>query len=103
MLLRNTRGLCGKTVVCDIGIPSDMTARYQVNPHVLTDVDARNGVPHRLSDSHKGTYGNVFSLCGSYGMAGAAMLSGKAALRCGVGVLHYWIPKSVYPIVASQV
>ncbi len=103
MLLDDARERCGKVVVCDIGIPADLTAYYQINPKIVTNADAANGVPRRVQDSHKGTYGNVFSLTGSYGMAGAAMLSGKAALRCGVGLLHYFIPKSIYPIVASQI
>ena len=42
-------------------------------------------LPPRQPDSHKGTYGTLLAVCGSYGMAGAAMLCTKAALRSGVG------------------
>ena len=41
----------------------------------------------RENDTHKGTYGTVLSVCGSYGMTGAAFLSAKAALRCGAGLV----------------
>ncbi len=57
----------------------------------------------RLADSHKGTYGTVLSVCGSYGMAGAAMFAAEAALRCGAGLVRAAVPKSVYPIVAVRV
>ena len=41
----------------------------------------------RTADSHKGTYGTLLSITGSRTMPGAAMLSGKAALRSGLGLL----------------
>ncbi len=55
----------------------------------------------RESDSHKGTYGNLLTVCGSYGMAGAALLCARAALRSGVGLLTAAIPQSVYPLMAG--
>ncbi|MBP5303392.1 MAG: NAD(P)H-hydrate dehydratase [Clostridia bacterium] len=56
----------------------------------------------RNPDSHKGTYGHVLSLCGSYGMAGAAYFAGAAALRSGAGLLTMAIPSSIYPIVTKM-
>lgn len=55
----------------------------------------------RDAQSHKGTYGNLLTVCGSYGMAGAAMLCARAALRSGVGLLTAAIPASVYPLMAG--
>lgn len=57
----------------------------------------------RAADSHKGTYGTVLSVCGSYGMAGAAALAAKAALRSGAGLVVSALPETIYPIVAAQV
>jgi NAD(P)H-hydrate epimerase len=59
--------------------------------------------PRRQPDSHKGTYGTLVTVCGSYGMAGAAILSAKAALRSGVGLLVCGLPSSIYPIGAAAV
>lgn len=59
--------------------------------------------PPRRADSHKGTYGTVLAVCGSYGMAGAAALATEAALRCGAGLVRTALPKSIYPIVATRV
>ncbi len=55
----------------------------------------------RSAQSHKGTYGNLLTVCGSYGMAGAAILCARAALRSGVGLLTAAIPSSVYPLMAG--
>lgn len=60
-------------------------------------------VKKRDLNSHKGDYGRVLSVCGSYGMAGAAILCGKACLHCGVGLLDIALEEKVYPIVASNV
>ncbi len=64
--------------------------------------DIRRCFTPRAADSHKGTYGTVLSVCGSYGMAGAAYFAAAAALRCGVGLVVAALPSSLYPIVASQ-
>lgn len=96
------RTFCGELVIADVGIPTSLTARCETPLHFLTEPDVRVCFEPRPADSHKGTFGSVLSLCGSYGMAGAALLCGKAALRCGAGLLHMALPASVYPIVASQ-
>jgi len=41
----------------------------------------------RKKFSHKGTYGHLLIIAGSKGMAGAAVLASKAALRSGVGLV----------------
>ena len=57
----------------------------------------------RPDDAHKGTMGTLLSICGCYGMAGACLLSSKAALRSGVGLLKCALPKSIYPIAAVSI
>lgn len=65
--------------------------------------DIISRLPHRPDDAHKGTMGALCSITGSYGFSGAAVLSAKAALRSGVGLMYQIIPESVYPIFASSV
>ncbi len=62
----------------------------------------KKAVGDRPDDAHKGTMGTLLSVCGSYGMAGACLLSGAAALRSGVGLLKCALPKSIYPIAACR-
>lgn len=54
-------------------------------------------------ESDKTTVGALLSICGSYGMAGAAIMSSIAALRSGIGLLKIATAKSVYPIIAGAV
>lgn len=58
---------------------------------------------NRPDDSNKGTLGSLLCICGSYGMAGAAIMAGKAALRCGIGLLKIAVPKSIYPVCATDI
>lgn len=43
-------------------------------------------IPKRQPASHKGTFGKALAFVGSYGMAGAAILSGSAILKSGAGM-----------------
>ena len=42
-------------------------------------------LPPRPKDSHKGMFGHVGIVGGAPGMVGAALLAGRAALKCGAG------------------
>lgn len=59
--------------------------------------------PRRPCDAHKGTMGTLVSLTGSFGFAGAAVLSAKAALRSGVGLHYQVLPESIYPLFGGAV
>jgi len=55
----------------------------------------------RSPDSNKGRFGRVLIVAGSYGMSGAAVLCGSAALRGGAGIVRIAVPNSILPIVAA--
>ncbi|MGN0492526.1 MAG: NAD(P)H-hydrate dehydratase [Acutalibacteraceae bacterium] len=78
---------CGETVVADIGAPP-------VNYSFLTT--EKPIFKKRRHNSHKGTFGTGLMLCGSYGMAGAAILAAKAALRSGIGILKAALCEDIY-------
>lgn len=70
----------------------------------LIDFDfVKSIIPKRKQNSHKGSFGTLVSLCGSAGFAGAAVLSSKAALRCGVGIVNVALPRCIYNIVSQGV
>lgn len=58
-------------------------------------------LPPRTPESHKGTFGRVLIIGGSRGMAGAAALAGKAALRSGAGLVRLAVAESCLDIVAT--
>ncbi len=84
----------GKVVVADIGV-KPVGYKYKT-------IEAPSFAP-RKKNSHKGTFGTAVMFCGSYGMAGAAILSARACLRSGVGIAKCVIPKSIYPILTQSV
>ena len=55
----------------------------------------------RPAEAHKGDFGKVLIIAGSFGMSGAAALAGRAALRAGAGLVRVATAKSALPIVAS--
>ena len=61
----------------------------------------RRLLPVRSRWAHKGDFGKVLLLCGSKGLAGAAMLAAKATLRTGSGLVYLGVPEAIYPIAAG--
>jgi len=57
--------------------------------------------PRRPSDGHKGTFGSVLIVAGSRGMAGAAALAGRGALRAGAGLVRLAVPETILETVAG--
>lgn len=53
------------------------------------------------SDTHKGTQGHVLIIGGSYGKMGAPLLSAKAALHSGCGLVTAFVPKIGYTILQT--
>ncbi len=93
---------CGEVAVLPAGIPPEIPA--QTVP-VLETVEMRwvkEQFHPRHSESNKGDYGKLLCICGSEGMAGAAIMSGWAALRCGAGLVNLALPRAIYPIAAGR-
>ena len=48
----------------------------------------------RNPEGNKSTFGHALLIAGSWGMAGASVLAGRACLRSGVGKLTMHIPRA---------
>lgn len=55
-------------------------------------------IKERPRDIHKGDCGRVLIIAGSVGMAGAAVLCARGALRAGAGLVRISAPRELYPI-----
>ncbi|MBR6529509.1 MAG: NAD(P)H-hydrate dehydratase [Firmicutes bacterium] len=66
---------------------------------IITKEFVQTIIGKRDREIHKGDCGRILIVAGSTGMAGAAILAARAALRCGSGLVQVAIPKDLFPIV----
>jgi NAD(P)H-hydrate epimerase len=69
----------------------------------LGKAELREGLVAREPDDHKGIFGHVLVVAGSRGMAGAAIMTARAALRSGAGLVTVATPAGVAATVAGAV
>ena len=101
-LVEPARSRCGKVTVAPVGIGEELIGETPCRLWMTGDGTVRPLFPPRKADTNKGSYGTLLAVCGSAGMAGAAVLSAGAALRCGVGLVDLALPKEIYPIAAAR-
>lgn len=93
----------GNIHILDIGLD----AQYIQNTHSIYSIAEPNDIKqiftkrHRFT--HKGTYGNALLIGGSYGKTGAILLSTKAALRAGAGLVTTLAPTCSLPILQTAI
>ncbi len=78
--------------VLDIGLRREFTEHTDSNLHYTELGEAKTVYRKRNKFSHKGTYGHSLLIAGSEGKMGAAVLSAKANLRAGSGLLTVHLP-----------
>ena len=93
----------GDLVIADIGIPAAVIDELD-GPwlELLTRERMRELVPARAADSHKGDFGRVLVIAGSFGRTGAAHLAALGALRSGAGLVTIATPRSCVAAIASM-
>ncbi len=92
-------GCTGALFLADIGIPvAGNTLR-----EVMDMPRARECLPNRPVDSHKGSFGKVLVLAGSERMPGAALLSALGAIRSGAGLVELCVPLPAAPLVGGRI
>ncbi len=93
----------GELVIRDIGIPKEVIDEVPMNYEVITRDMVVGMIPLRDRNSHKGYYGKARMIAGSMSMAGAAILTTKAALRSGLGMARLYVPDSINHIMKTAV
>ena len=94
--------LSGEVTVWDIGIPEDLKAGLVCTAQTVEAGFAREALPPRPDDGHKGTFGKLLVVGGSVGFTGAPYLTAAAAGRTGCGLVYLGVPQSIWAIEAAK-
>jgi hydroxyethylthiazole kinase-like uncharacterized protein yjeF len=90
--------------ILDIGMDSEVIQETRADYHLIGKKEVLQGYKERKRFSHKGTYGHSLIVGGSYGKIGAVVLSSKACLKAGSGLVTAYVPKCGYmPLQANAV
>jgi ADP-dependent NAD(P)H-hydrate dehydratase / NAD(P)H-hydrate epimerase len=93
----------GQWQLLDIGIMQEYIDSAPAINFYIEKEDCRKMLKPRPKFSHKGNYGHVLLISGSAGKMGAAVLSARACLRSGPGLVTVHIPRSGNTILQSAV
>lgn len=93
----------GEFEVVPIGLHPTFIESIKSNYYYTTLHDIKIGLKQRAKFSHKGNFGHALIIAGSKGKMGAAILSSKACLRTGVGLLTAHVPKCGVEIIQTSV
>jgi len=93
----------GDVAILDIGLHPDFYRIANAEMEMIDKEHVRSLYKPRNRFAHKGKFGHVLLIVGSHGKMGAAILTAKACLRCGAGLVTCHVPKSGYEIMQSSV
>lgn len=97
-LLYPGREFAGKLTVAPIGIMDKYPAEY-----FLDYEDVCSMIPKRISNSHKGVYGKLLIIAGCDEYKGACIMSSRAALKSGAGLIKVFCTQSVADILLQSI
>lgn len=70
---------------------------------LITSEYVNTVIKRRKRDIHKGDCGKILLIAGSLGMAGAAILCGRGALRSGAGLVRIAVDQGLFPTIQAGV
>lgn len=95
--------LVGRWKVIDIGLSSRAIMETPTKYFYVERDEVRAVLKARKQFSSKADYGHALLFAGCYGMAGAAVMAARGALRSGVGKLTVHSARAAFPVLQSQV
>jgi len=93
----------GEWHLVDIGLSKKFLKEVEAPYSLTTLKSVKRILKPRSRFDHKGKYGHALLIAGSTGKMGACILSAKAALRSGLGLLTAHVPKNGYSIIQTAV
>ena len=89
--------------VLDIGIDRDYLMQTETEVELISKYEVLPIYIPREKFAHKGDFGHVMILGGSYGKIGAVNLASRGALSSGAGLVTAYIPKCGYGSLQSSI
>jgi hydroxyethylthiazole kinase-like uncharacterized protein yjeF len=93
----------GNLEIVDIGIPNYIAENVNPKQFLLTSELVSAALQKRSPEAHKGNTGHLLIIAGSTGKTGAAAMTAISAMRSGAGLVTLGIPKSLNPVLESNV
>lgn len=93
----------GAIHILDIGLHEDFFQSISPTYEWINEDSIRSIHKPRKLFTHKGNYGHGLLFAGSYGKMGAALLSAKACIRSGIGLLTCHVPGCGYSIMQTAI
>lgn len=103
MVLEQGVSVTGRMEVADISLPKPLLFDTRIKRWLLSREVVSRWLPKRQADAHKGDFGRVLIVAGSVGMGGAAMLTARACLKSGAGLVTLAIPEPLHDAVAGRI
>lgn len=103
MMLADIQPYIGELRVLDIRLSPEYIQQTESQFRILEENDLRPLLLRRNAFAHKGSMGTALLIAGSYGMAGAAVLTTRACMRSGAGKVIIHSPKRNYDVLQTSV
>jgi len=101
LLMQENAFFIGDVHVLNIGLHLDYVQNQNFEQVFVEKEFIKQIFKPRNAFAHKGSFGHALLIAGSYGKIGAAILSAKACLHSGVGLLTCYLPKCGYQIMQT--
>lgn len=102
-LLPDNQENIGDWDILDIQLHPEIISSLHTSNYTIDLQFAKSILKNRVRFSHKGTYGHTLVVAGSKGKMGAAILTSKAAMKSGSGLVSAFIPNCGYSIMQTAV
>lgn len=93
----------GKWNFLDIGLDKNFIENQETPFHFDHPKVIEKLFRKRKDFDHKGNFGHALLMAGSYGKIGASILTSKACLVCGAGLVTAYVPKCGYRILQTAI
>ena len=101
-VLKPSMEKCGKVVVAPLAIPEKCYNQVNTTLFTMSTDELKPFFKKRETDSHKGTFGTVLVIGGSYEMPNAVYFASQGAVNSGAGLVKVAFPSVAYNAIAPK-